>query len=129
MTKSSLLPVRFAIFNLLKFGKRKGQVDERSYHTVELWRDPRKESVADTIKRLKLMYSITHVEGEGTKWERTVIDEPMSQRFRILTAEESDAEREQRRIDNGLTVVNNEEPTLIEANDPVVEQALASAGL
>lgn len=146
---NKLLPVTFVVYNTLAFGKNKGKVDPRSLHTVKLMRDPSKgETVADTIKRLKLMYSSYHVEGTG-KHQRVVIDEPMRQRFKLEMAPETDEERIARYERDGLEVISvtdgvttveavqyheNEphalsHPELIAVGDAEVEVALEVQGL
>ncbi len=140
---TKLLPVTFVVYNTLAFGKNKGKVDPRSLHTVTLMRDPSQgETVGDTIKRLKLMYSSYHVEGTG-KHQRVVIDEPMRQRFKIETAPETNEERIARYERDGLEVISvtdgittveavadtNGDPALIKLGDPEVEASLAEAGL
>lgn len=103
---NKLLPVTFTVYNLLQFGKNKGKVDPRSLHSVTLMRDPSQgETVGDTIKRLKLMYSSYHIEGTG-RHQRVVIDEPMRQRFKLETAPETDEERLQRYERDGLEVIS-----------------------
>ena len=146
MTK--LLPVTFTIYNLHQFGKNKGKVDPRSLHSVTLMRDPSQgETVGDTIKRLKLMYSSYHVEGTG-RHQRIVIDEPMRQRFKLETAPETDQERIARYERDGLEVISvtdgvttveavqsaivepfSPADDLIKLGDPEVEALLAEANL
>ena len=142
-SSSKFLPVTFVVYNTLAFGKNKGKVDPRSLHSVTLMRDPSKgETVADTIKRLKLMYTSYHVEGTG-KHQRVVIDEPMKQRFKLETAPETDEERIARYERDGLEVISvtdgvttveavadtKGEPLLIALGDEEVEVALATVGL
>jgi hypothetical protein len=103
-------------------------------------RDPSQgETVGDTIKRLKLMYSSYHVEGTG-KHSRIVIDEPMRQRFKIETAPETDEERKARYERDGLEVISVTDGVTtvqavaeksfdpVRANDGEWEEEVAAAG-
>jgi tRNA(Ser,Leu) C12 N-acetylase TAN1 len=100
-----LVPVNFMIYNLLKFGKAKGQVDPRSVHYITLMRDPSCESIADTINRLTDMFSVVRYEGHG-RHQRKIIEEKMTQRFKILSSIETDAERKARYERDGLEVIS-----------------------
>lgn len=147
-TSVTLLPVTFMVFNLLKFGKKKGEIDPRSVHYVKLMRDPTTETVGDTIERLKDMYSVYTTDKRGNKH----YEERMSQRFKVLTQQETDAERQARYEKLGLEVQpdgstipqrvigENNEPiiTMVDAAgpqmvipfpDPVMEAAIAAEGL
>lgn len=152
-TSVQLLPVNFMVYNLLKFGKNKGKVDPRSVHYVTLMRDPTTESVGDTIDRLKDMYSIYTVDNKGNKH----YESRMTSKYKILTAKETEEERNSRYERLGLEVVedgtaavassavdpvrvttNGDTPIItaaggpkmvVPAYDEVIEKALAKEGL
>ena len=90
-----------------------------------LWRDPRTESIADTIERLRDMYSEITYEGK-----RKVYLSRMTQRFKIETSEETDLERAARYKRDGLEVVTEavDEGT-IGTNDQEINKVLEAQGL
>lgn len=98
-----MFPVRFRIYSVFTHGKKKGKPNPETFHTLTLFRDPRSETVGDTLKRAKEMIKETE--------SRITIINP---------GPETDAERAARYEKNNLEIV-------VAKNDPIMTPAQEEA--
>ena len=95
--------VEFRIYHTFTYGEHKGKPNPATFVTLTLYRDADKgETVKDTIKRMESM-----LEHSQARWQ-------------ILTAKETDSEREARYTREEKVVVKENEHPIIIATDGVI---------